>query len=131
MSEQLEQLLATPDLVIQAEWEALGKWFQKTFQKTFSIEGILFFIGLQEAGTAPKRRLEKEVKQDLIVLGTYHVLATLGLYAKIRTTTGEEVWQPLLRIPKMEVEAQEKILQQAILAYFKMHQNISFNERLH
>ncbi|MBN8590099.1 MAG: hypothetical protein J0L94_17435 [Rhodothermia bacterium] len=115
-SEPLTTLLQTPDHEIEVRWSGLEIWLQETFGKSMSMEGMLFMIGLQETNTPPKRHLEKEQKQELIVTGSYHVLAALGLYKA--NQEGGDIWLPTQAIPKIPLPAQEKLIKLGLLAYF-------------
>lgn len=116
MAGMLRTLLETPESEIALRWHDLETWLQITFGKTLSIEGMLFMIGLQESHTPPKRRLEKEQKQELIVIGSYHVLAALGLYKPNDEHLDE--WQATQSIPKFSLPDQEKLIKLGLLTYF-------------
>lgn len=108
--------LQRPDDVLETQWADLCQWAAQTFHRAVSVDGLLFLIGLQETHTSPKRRLEKETKQDLIVEGSFHVLAALGFYQRTET---EPFWQPLAPLPRLNVDEQEKLLRMGLIRYFE------------
>ncbi|HRR08943.1 MAG TPA: hypothetical protein PLO56_09650 [Rhodothermales bacterium] len=112
----LKNLLETPESELELRWRDLEAWLQITFKKTLSIEGMLFMIGLQESHIPPKRRLEKEQKQELIVTGSYHVLAALDLYK--RNEEHPDGWEATQAIPKLSLPDQEKLIKLGLLIYF-------------
>lgn len=90
------------------------------FGRSVGLEGVLFLIGVNALGRGFEPRLEKERKQDLIMEGTYHAFAALGVYEQVGLEAdGFAVWERRLDVPRLAVEQQEKLLHLAILAYFE------------
>ena len=104
---------------LENRWATLQAWLTTRFRKAFSVEGVLFLIGIQERGKGFEPKLEKEEKQDVIMEGTYAALAALGYYEPAGVDEqGVRQWQKVREAPELSVEAQEDLLKEAILAYF-------------
>ena len=102
---------------IEVRWRELQKWLKARFRRDTdaSIEHILFLIGIQERGRGFEPDLEKEVKQDVIMEGTCAAFASIGLYEHV-----DDTWRRTARQPDdLSLEAQEMLLQYAILTYFE------------
>lgn len=111
----LEKLLKIPQQEVEAAWQKAITPIKTQFnQEDLSPEGILFLIGVQESGVGYQPNLQKEQKQDLIMLGTTHAWFASGLYIK-----DEEGLRPAQPFPDLELEEQEKLLKIAIVKYFE------------
>jgi hypothetical protein len=112
----IENLLTIDDQSIAQDWqEKVLKTIKKSFGETdMSPEGILFLMGIHESGLGYQPKLQKEHKQDLIMLGTTHAWYAAGLYIK-----DEEGLRPAQPFPDLDIEEQEKLLKIAIIRYFE------------
>lgn len=116
----IDRLLQTDDAALDARWQRLQAWLQERFGRETGIEATLFLIGIQSRGRGYEPKLQKEVKQDLIMEGTYCAFEKLGLYERIGIDEeGRWIWERVVpHIPKLSIEEQEKLLRLGILAYF-------------
>ena len=122
MTDPIQAYLETDDAELEARWEKLQEHLQLRFgSEKPGIEGILFLIGIRTRGRGYEPDLAKEAKQDLIMEGTYCAFETLGLYTRVGADAdGQIQWRRTgLRLPKLPVEAQEKLLRLGILRYFE------------
>lgn len=112
--------LAVDEETLDGRWERLKTWLDARFGRDTNLEGILFLIGIQSRGQGFEPKLGKEVKQDLIMEGTYRAFEALGLYRRAGTDAeGGPVWVRAGDVPRLSVDRQEKLLRVAILAYFE------------
>ncbi|HMB92698.1 MAG TPA: hypothetical protein VKP65_17740 [Rhodothermales bacterium] len=117
----LQPYLDADDAELAVRWSSLEQWLTARFGKTPDIESILFLIGIQARGRGFEPELEKDAKQSLIMEGTYHAFAALGIYERIgMEADGHWIWERVIdHPPDLSVEAQEKLLKIAILQYFE------------
>lgn len=119
VDERIQAYLATDDAEVVERWAALERWLHARFGRDASIESVLFLIGIQSRGRGYEPELDKDLKQSLIMEGTYCVFEGLGFYARAgMDADGFWIWERTVRLPDLSVEAQEKLLQIAILRYF-------------
>lgn len=120
MSVSIEQLLEVDDAELADRWACVERWVGRRFDRETSIEGVLFLIGIQSRGRGFEPDLEKEIKQDVVMEGTYCAFETLGLYQRVGIDEdGSWLWERAVeRIPKLPVEQQEKLLKLGIVRYF-------------
>lgn len=116
----IEHYLQIDDESLERRWSALQQWFELRFGKQAGIESILFLIGVQSRGLGYQPKLKKEVKQDLIMEGTYQVFEAIDLYQKVPgENTQMYTWERTgPSLTGLSVEEQEKLLRVAILEYF-------------
>ena len=121
MDHPLQRYLEANDAELAVHWKALEQWFAARFGKTPDIEGMLFLMGIQARGRGFEPELEKDAKQSLIMEGTYHAFAALGIYEHVgMEADGHWIWERVIdHPPDLSVEAQEKLLKTAILQYFE------------
>lgn len=119
--EAFVKLLAMDDAALDREWQQLEVWIETRFKRTATIEAILFLMGIQSRGHGYEPRLEKEVKQALIMEGTYCAFEQVGIYEKVGADAyGHWIWERVgPPVPKLPIDQQEKLLRIAILRYFK------------
>lgn len=112
----ISELLKTPSEEVEKAWQTkVISNIERIFgQQDMSPEGVLFLMGIQESGMGYQPKLQKEHKQDLIMLGTTHAWYACGLYIK-----DEEGLRPAQSFPDLALEAQEKLLKIAIIKYFE------------
>jgi hypothetical protein len=124
----LQSYLDADDAALEAQWTQLEQWLAARFGKTPDIEGILFLMGIQARGQGFEPDLEKDAKQNLIMEGTYHAFAALGVYEHVgMEADGHWIWERMIdHPPDLSVEAQEKLLKTAILHYFD--ESLDFTE---
>ncbi len=116
-AQTLARALRTDPALLDAQWKNVQAWLARRFeQETVSMESILFLIGVQEAGKGYSPRLDKEVKQDRIMTGTYHAFEKVGLY--VRDEKAPEGWRRSADLPGLSLDEQEKLLRVAIVRYF-------------
>ncbi len=122
MTTGLEHILNLDDEELARKWHRLQETLDGQFGKQPGIEAILFLIGIQSRGRGFEPKLNKQVKQDIIMEGTHCVFETLGLYKRVGIdSNGLSLWErngPLL--PKLSLPDQEKLLRVAILSYFEV-----------
>lgn len=122
MTTGLEHLLKLDDEELARKWHQLQQTLDDQFGKQPGIEAILFLIGIQSRGRGFEPKLNKQVKQDIIMEGTHCVFETLGLYKRVGIdSNGLSLWErnsPLF--PKLSLPDQEKLLRVAILSYFEV-----------
>lgn len=112
----LQSALDTDDALLAAQWAHVQAWLSARFGKeSVGIEAMLFLVGLQQRGLGYSPKLEKEVKQDVIMDGTYAAFETIGLYVR-EAETGE--WLRAADLPDLPLDAQEKLLRVALVRYF-------------
>lgn len=118
--EAIQAFLDTDDATLDAQWKTLETWIQARFKREPTIEAILFLMGIQSRGHGYEPQLEKEVKQALIMEGTYCAFEHLGFYEKVGADKyGHWIWERIgPSMPKLPIDRQEKLLRIAILRYF-------------
>jgi hypothetical protein len=117
----VEQLLADHADSLEDRWARLVQFVSNRFhQDAPGVESILFLIGIQSRGRGFEPKLEKELKQAVIMEGTYAAMATLGFYRQIgMERDGACIWERTgPEFPALSVEDQETLLKIAILRYF-------------
>ena len=116
----VSRLLQSDAEALDARWTRLTTWLGERFGRETTIEAILFLIGVQSRGRGYEPALQKEVKQDLIMEGTYCVFEKLDLYERIGVDEGGRwIWERRVsHLPHLPIEDQEKLLRLGILAYF-------------
>lgn len=114
------------------EWEKDFEWLrvrtelknQLGMEKLPDLNVILILIGIQELGYRPEK-MEKETKQDLMHVAVCSLLAPLGYYED--EGRDEDGWPHFRKVKRVNVsgeDAQEKLLIEAIIAYFKQQEFI-------
>lgn len=118
-SRSIDDLLATPDAEVAARWKALQRRLVDRFGREPNVEAVLFLLGIQARGRGYEPKLDRQIKQDLIMEGTYAAFEALGLYERVgMEADGAWIWERTHPLPEMDVGRQEKLLKLAILAYF-------------
>ena len=110
-----EPLLHSPDDRLDAEWDAVVAWAQRRFGQAPGIESMLFLVGLQARGEGMADRIPRELKQDVIMLGTQVVFEAVGLYRRLEDGV---TWERTARLPVLTSDEQDKLLRAAIVRYF-------------
>ncbi len=121
-TDTLEAFLEADDAALEARWQRLTAWVQARFDREATLEAVLFLIGIQARGRGFEPELEREAKQDVIMEGTFFAFETLGFYARVgMESNGFWIWEKLVQLPELAVEAQEKLLRLAVLRFFDEH----------
>ena len=107
----IEDLFSDP-AAEQRSWEQVTRWARRRYGREPSTESMLFLIGVHARAGDFQDRLKKEMKQDLIMEGTYAVLAELGIYEK---SSGS--WRRVATVPPLGEDDQERLLRIAICRY--------------
>ena len=119
MTARVDELFSSGAGALEARWSRLQQWLQERFDKEADLEGILFLIGVQETGRGYEPDLGKEVKERLVMEGTYCAFETLGLFRRVGIEKdGHWIWERRTDTPDLSVEQQETLLKTAILRYF-------------
>lgn len=112
--------LDVDDAALEARWQVLAAWLEERFEREITIEAALFLVGVQSRGQGYEPRLERELKESVIMEGTYCVFACLGLYERAgMDAEGFWLWERMASLPTLSVDDQEKLLRIAILRYFE------------
>lgn len=115
----VDQLLAEAAVDVQTLWPRLEEWLRQRFGREPGLESVLFLVGVQARGTGYTPQLEKDEKQELIMLGSYVVLSTLGVYEKPLDDAGEPEWSRIVDIPRISIDQQESLLKLGAVRYFE------------
>jgi hypothetical protein len=121
MAESIADLLSIDDSELDRRWEAVRKFIHDRFgRQEAGIDPILFLIGIQSRGRGFEPHLEKEVKQSLIMEGSFCALAAIGLYDRVGVEhDGAWIWERVgTDIPALVIDDQERLLKIAIVRYF-------------
>jgi len=103
------------------EWLRVRHLVKELFKRQDlpNLNAVLFLIGVQELGRW-STQFTKEEKQDLMHLGVCRLLSQDGYYAfKGRDHDGWPHYELLQKIPVSGVEAQEQLLKEKAIQYFK------------
>jgi hypothetical protein len=112
-----KELSETDDLALA--WKALLMHLEPTFGRLPDLNAILFLIGVQELGQG-LRAFSKEEKQDLMHWAICRVLSISEFYeAEGKDKDGWVHWKPTKKMPYLDLNTQEKVLQEHILLYFE------------
>lgn len=112
--------LTADEADLTVRWNRLIAQLTARFGKPPEMEYILFLIGIQTRGHGYAPDLPRETKQALIMEGGYAVLAGLGFYHQVgMEADGAWIWEKTQPLPPLDVDAQERLLQAAILQYLE------------
>ena len=109
----MEELVADSDAV-DAAWQSVCRWAEKRYGRPPSVESLLFLIGIDARDGDFSAKLKKEMKQDLIMDGTYAVLAEVGVYQR---SESDGAWKRVRTVPVLSESDQERLLKLAIARY--------------
>ncbi len=120
MTPEIATLLDTDDEALALRWDTLCVWIRSHFKREASLEGVLFLIGIQERGKGFEPKIPRHKKEAIIMDGTYLAFETIGLYRRTgMEADGAWIWERVIPLPGLDVEAQEKLLKLAVLRYFE------------
>ena len=106
---------------LQTRWWKLEQQLFEKFAKKPDVEAILFLIGIQEIGNFnPKKKFNKEQKQDLMHIAVCSLLSQSGYYELERID--EDGWphfRQLKAMPDMNTMEQENFIKDHVLLYFE------------
>ncbi len=116
----IRELLNESDERLDQRWEAIQQFVEERFQREPTIEAILFLIGVQERGRGYEPDLQKDVKEALVMEGTYTVFEKVDLYRHAgMESDGSWIWERTTDLPEdLSSDEQEKLLRLAIVRYF-------------
>ncbi|NBB99442.1 MAG: hypothetical protein GVY15_01085 [Bacteroidetes bacterium] len=116
----IHALLAAADGTLEAQWAQVEALVERRFGREPTIESILFLIGVQERGRGFEPELEKDVKEALVMEGTYSVFETVGLYVHAgMEADGSWIWERATDLPPdLSPDDQHRLLRLAIIRYF-------------
>jgi hypothetical protein len=100
------------------EWNLLLDKLTKIVGKRPNLDAVLFLIGIQELGKG-KQIFSKEEKQDLMHIAVCRLLSQCGYYElEGLDKDGWPHWKLVKKLPKFDLEEQEKLLKIQIKEYF-------------
>jgi hypothetical protein len=104
----------------ETKWKVVEETLHERFGKIPDMEGILFLIGINEAGITSKKKFTKEQKQDLMHVGVCTLLSQLGYFAFIgRDGDGWPHFDELAPVPANGLQEQERLLKECVIRYFE------------
>lgn len=104
----------------EERWKITEQMLEERFGKKPDMEGILFLIGVNELGTAvKKKKFSKEQKQDLMHIAVCTLLSQEGYYEyEGRDGDGWPHFMIVKKVPFDGLQEQEQLLKQCIVRYF-------------
>jgi hypothetical protein len=121
MAYPIDELLSISDGDLEDRWAAVLDFVHRRFgRQEAGIDPVLFLIGIQSRGRGFEPNLEKEVKQSLIMEGSFCALAAVGMYERVGIEhDGAWIWERVgPEIPALGIDDQERLLKIAIVRYF-------------
>lgn len=115
----VERLLTRAATDVPSRWPELEAWLHRRFGREPELESILFLVGVQSRGMGYSPHLEKDEKQDLIMLGSHVVLGALGIYRQAADRHDDGDWLPVFDVPELSADDQEMLLKLGALRYFE------------
>jgi hypothetical protein len=95
------------------------KNLEKQFGEDIDMQGILFLIGVQELGKG-KIKLSKSEKLDVMHVAICSLLAPFGYYEfEGYDSDGWPHWKANEKLPALKPAAQQQLMKQAVVDYFK------------
>jgi len=110
---------------LTVKWFAIVKFIEDSFQQKPDVNGILFLIGMREAGIIPEKKLSKEQKVYLMHIANCKILSYSGFYKQVGfNEVGWPIWENDHKLPAMNLFEQEVLIKQHIIEYFE-HEEIA------
>ena len=106
------------DLEFDKRWRDLLKAQTERFGQPVDLNGLLFLIGVQELGQ-DVRTYKKDEKVNLMHIAICVLLVPYGYYKELgRDPDGWPHFERVKDLPSLEAKEQERLMKEAILAYF-------------
>lgn len=107
------------DLTFEKRWRDLLAQLAKRFDAPLDLNGVLFLIGVQELGQHA-RDFKKDEKVNLMHIAICVVLGPYGYYRELgRDPEGWPHFERVKDLPPLGPDEQERLMKEAVLAYFE------------
>lgn len=108
------------DLTFEKRWRDLSSSLSNHFDAgMLDLNAIIFLIGVQELGQGA-REFKKEEKVNLMHIGICVLLLPFGYYRELgRDADGWPHFERVKDLPPLGAEEQERLMKEAVLAYFE------------
>jgi len=108
------------DLAFDKRWRDLVATLSKRFDAgTLDLNAILFLVGVQELGQHA-REFKKDEKVALMHIAICVLLMPYGYYRELgRDADGWPHFERVKDLPALAPEEQERLMKEALLAYFE------------
>lgn len=104
---------------MQNDWQLLQDKLKARFGSEMEHDAILFLIGVQELGKL-NQKFKKDQKMEIMHIAICTLLSPFGFYEyKGRDEDGWPHWEVKEQLPHLEAKQQNKLINEAILEYFK------------
>lgn len=104
---------------LKEKWQVLTERLSLQFGKNPDLNAILMLIGMRELGRA-MTEVKKEEKVNLMHIAICKLLSQSGYYTLIgNDRDGWPHWEPVKKLPFINIFEQELILKQHIIEYFE------------
>ena len=104
---------------LEVRWELAIKTLEKIFGEEIDLQAALFLIGVQELGKGPKK-FSKKQKMEVMHIAVCKLLSDYGYYKFAGyDKDGWPHYDRQDRLPKLEGNAQEKLMKEAIINYLE------------
>ncbi|MBK9176314.1 MAG: hypothetical protein IPM46_08240 [Flavobacteriales bacterium] len=110
------------DLTFEKRWRDLVATLSKRFDAgSLDLNAIIFLVGVQELGQGA-RDFKKDEKVNLMHIGICVLLLPFGFYKEMgRDADGWPHFERVKDLPPLGAEEQERLMKEAVLAYFEGH----------
>ena len=120
-----KQLSLTKELA--SKWKKILEFMEERFDKKPDVNGILFLVGIREAGIIPEKKLSKEQKIYLMHVANCKILSYSGYYKQVGfNEDGWPIWENEKNLPHMDLFEQEVLFKQHIIEYFENEEILEF-----
>lgn len=107
------------DLAFDKRWRDLLKTMEVRFGAPVDLNGLIFLIGVQELGQHA-RTFKKDEKVNLMHIAISVLLTPYGYYKELgRDADGWPHFERVKDLPVLNAKEQERLMKEAILAYFE------------
>ncbi len=104
---------------LEKNWNQVVKKLEDQFGGELDLQGILFLIGVQELGKG-YRKFSKDEKVDVMHVAISTLLEPYGYYEyEGLDSDGWPHWKRNEKLPPLTADQQTKLMQEAIVDYFK------------
>ena len=105
--------------MMQNDWQLLQAKLKERFGSEMEHDALLFMIGLQELGKS-YQKYKKDQKLEVMHIAVCTLLEPFGFYEyKGRDDDGWPHWELKEELPHLEAKQQNKLINEAIIEYFK------------